>query len=168
MDGLWLKQAELWEVERQFEDLQNKLDETNQKKTNLENEIIDCEVKLKRATELLEGLGGEKTRWENNVVQLGEQLEDINGDILCCSGIIAYLGSFTQQYWSKILKQWLYELMKREIKSSSNFSLQNTIGDPGLIWHWNMNGLPTDSFSIDNGIISFASWWWPLMIDPQG
>jgi len=42
-----LKQAELREVEHQFEELQNKLDETNQKKTNLENEIIDCEVKLK-------------------------------------------------------------------------------------------------------------------------
>jgi len=72
MDGLWLKQAELREVEHQFEELQNKLDETNQKKTNLENEIIDCEVKLKWATELLDGLGGEKTRWENNVISLGE------------------------------------------------------------------------------------------------
>ena len=72
MYGLWLKQAELREVEHQFEELQNKLDETNQKKTNLENEIIDCEVKLKWATELLDGLGGEKTRWENNVISLGE------------------------------------------------------------------------------------------------
>lgn len=48
------------------------MDETNQKKTNLENEILDSEIKLKRATELLDGLGGEKTRWENNVVTLGE------------------------------------------------------------------------------------------------
>ena len=31
-----------------------------------------------------------------------------------------------------------------------------------------MTGLPVDSFSIDNAIITFKSRRWPLMIDPQG
>lgn len=78
---------------------------------------------MKWAEELLQGLGGEKTRWETNIETLGEQLKDLTGDILLCAGVIAYLGSFTQSYRVKILKQWLYELMKKEIRATSNFSL---------------------------------------------
>ena len=33
---------------------------------------------------------------------------------------------------------------------------------------WNIDGLPTDGFSVDNGIIVFNARRWPLMIDPQG
>ena len=33
---------------------------------------------------------------------------------------------------------------------------------------WNIAGLPSDSFSIDNGIIISNSNRWPLLIDPQG
>ena len=43
-----------------------------------------------------------------------------------------------------------------------------TLGDPILIRKWNLQGLPTDSFSIDNGIAVFNSRRWPLMIDPEG
>jgi dynein heavy chain, axonemal len=46
MEGLLLKQNELKIIVGQFEELQNKLDETIQKKTNLENDIQECIVKL--------------------------------------------------------------------------------------------------------------------------
>lgn len=32
---------------------------------------------------------------------------------------------------------------------------------------WNIDGLPKDSFSVDNGIITSQARRWPLMIDPQ-
>jgi dynein heavy chain, axonemal len=32
---------------------------------------------------------------------------------------------------------------------------------------WNLNGLPADAFSRENGIITYKSRRWPLMIDPQ-
>ena len=33
---------------------------------------------------------------------------------------------------------------------------------------WNIEGLPADGFSIENGIIMSSTKRWPLMIDPQG
>jgi len=39
------------------------------------------------------------------------------------------------------------------IPCSGNFSLINTLGEPVQIRSWNISGLPTDSFSVDNGII---------------
>jgi ATP-binding dynein motor region len=50
---------------------------------------------------------------------------------------------------------------------SERASLSSTLGDPVRIRQWNINGLPTDSFSCDNGIIVFNARRWPLMIDPQ-
>ena len=41
------------------------------------------------------------------------------------------------------------------------------LGDPVLIREWVIQGLPNDSFSIDNAIIVGKARRWPLLIDPQ-
>ncbi|KAA0158934.1 hypothetical protein FNF31_05104 [Cafeteria roenbergensis] len=48
------------------------------------------------------------------------------------------------------------------------FSLSSVLGNPINIQQWHIDGLPTDSFSTDNGVIVAESRRWPLMIDPQG
>ena len=42
------------------------------------------------------------------------------------------------------------------------------LGEPVKIRDWTIDGLPNDSFSIDNGIIVSKARRWPLLIDPQG
>lgn len=42
------------------------------------------------------------------------------------------------------------------------------MGVPIKIQNWTINGLPMDSFSIDNAIIMDGSQRWSLLIDPQG
>ena len=51
---------------------------------------------------------------------------------------------------------------------SDNFNLELTIGEPINKRKWVMNQLPSDSFSIENAIITYNTQRWPLMIDPQG
>ena len=46
--------------------------------------------------------------------------------------------------------------------------MRTTLGDEVLIRDWNIQGLPTDTFSVENGIVVFNTSRWPLMIDPQG
>lgn len=53
------------------------------------------------------------------------------------------------------------------IPVSKNFSLITTLGDAVKIRDWQIFGLPIDSFSIENAIISINASRWPLMIDPQ-
>ena len=51
------------------------------------------------------------------------------------------------------INEWCGQCSKMGIPRSSEFSLSATLGDPVKIREWNIAGLPTDSFSVDNGII---------------
>ena len=50
-------------------------------------------------------------------------------------------------------KKWLEDVHKLGIPVSDEFSLISTLGDQVAIRAWNIAGLPTDSFSVENGII---------------
>lgn len=78
--------------------LGEELKQTQKKKQDLEDQMKTCKTRLDRATKLLSGLGSEKTRWQQRSAELAAQLENVVGDILLSSGVIAYLGSFTQQF----------------------------------------------------------------------
>ena len=39
---------------------------------------------------------------------------------------------------------------------------------PTNVRDWNIQGLPSDSFSTENGVIVTSASRWPLMVDPQG
>ncbi|KAJ1187209.1 hypothetical protein NDU88_003988 [Pleurodeles waltl] len=168
MESLKKKQAMLKEVQDKLAKLELTLEENKQKKADLENQVDLCSKKLDRAEQLIGGLGGEKTRWSLTAVQLGKLYINLTGDILISSGIVAYLGAFTSSYRQTQIKEWAEDLKDRDIPCSDDFSLSVTLGDPVKIRAWNIAGLPSDSFSIDNGIIITNARRWPLMIDPQG
>lgn len=48
---------------------------------------------------------------------------------------------------------WIHSIKEKQIPSSDDFSLIGTLGDPVRIRSWKIYGLPTDNFSVDNGII---------------
>ena len=56
----------------------------------------------------------------------------------------------------------------KNIPRAKNFNLVSTLGDAVKIRSWNISGLPSDQFSVENGIILSNARRWPLMIDPQG
>lgn len=49
--------------------------------------------------------------------------------------------------------EWLKTVVANGLPCSPDFSLINTLGDPVKIRAWNIAGLPTDSFSTENGIV---------------
>nr|DBA34563.1 TPA: hypothetical protein GDO54_002113 [Pyxicephalus adspersus] len=168
MEGLKKKQAALKEVQDKLAKLEQKLEENKQKKADLENQVDLCSKKLDRAEQLIGGLGGEKTRWSQTALELGKLYINLTGDILISSGIVAYQGAFTSSYRQMQTKEWESLCKENNIPCSEDFSLTSTLGEPVKIRAWNIAGLPSDSFSIDNGIIISNARRWPLMIDPQG
>uniref|UniRef100_A0A3B3UAK3 Dynein axonemal heavy chain 12 n=1 Tax=Poecilia latipinna TaxID=48699 RepID=A0A3B3UAK3_9TELE len=161
------KRSELKEVEDRLASLQKTFEEKTEEKAQLEYQVDLCAKKLERAEKLIGGLGGEKTRWSKAADDLQNTYDNLTGDVLISAGVIAYLGAFTSGFRQNCTKTWTSLCQSKNIPSSDDFSLSKTLGDPIKIRAWNIAGLPSDSFSIDNGVIVSNSRR-PLMIDPQG
>ncbi|KAK9537950.1 hypothetical protein VZT92_005520 [Zoarces viviparus] len=168
MNSLRKKQADLKEVQDKLTKLQDTLQYNKDQKKHLEDQVDECNEKLLRAEQLIGGLGGERTRWSEMAANLGELYNNLTGDILISAGIVAYLGAFTSSFRQDQMEEWMKLCRSREIPCSLNMSLMNSLGDPIKIQAWTIAGLPSDSFSIDNGIMISNARRWPLMIDPQG
>ncbi|TKC53302.1 hypothetical protein EI555_019208, partial [Monodon monoceros] len=151
MELLNQKRAELAEVEHHLENLQATFLEKTEEKARLEDQVELCAKKLERASKLIGGLGGEKSRWSQAADDLQIVYENLTGDVLVSAGVIAYLGAFTAGFRQTCTEDWSMLCKQKKIPCSEEFSLSKTLGDPVKIRAWNIAGLPTDTFSIDNG-----------------
>ena len=65
-----------------------------------------CGKKLERAEKLIGGLGGERSRWAVAAINLQNMFENLTGDVLISSGVIAYLGGFTSAFRKECCEEW--------------------------------------------------------------
>ena len=94
-------------------------------------------------------------------------LVNLVGNIVLAAGYISYVGPFTSKYRDRLLKSWMKFATSKRIPFSADFLVQRILGDPVQIREWNIQGLPADDLSIENGIICTQAKRWPLLIDPQ-
>lgn len=168
MASLEVKRSQLKEIQDKLQKLTDELSNNKSKKGNLESQVDMCSKKLERAETLIGGLGGEKIRWTQAANDLGLQYTNLTGDVLLSSAVVAYLGAFTAAFRQDQINDWCKFVESKSISRSATYSLTQTLGDPVKIRSWNIFGLPSDTFSTENGIILSNARRWPLMIDPQG
>jgi dynein heavy chain len=156
------------EAEINIMEMEKNFSESVAKKMELSRKVEDCNLKLNRAGKLIFGLSGEKTRWAAAVEFFDKKIANMVGDILLSSGAIAYLGAFTSEFRSKLIKSWKSSIATYGIPRSDNASLWETLGDQVKLREWELAGLPKDALSKDNAIIVQYTRRWPLLIDPQG
>ena len=90
------------------------------------------------------------------------------GDVLIASAFLSYMGPFLSSYRQEVVyKLWVGEVRKLAIPVSENFDLCGFLVNPTRVRDWNIQGLPSDGFSTENGVIVTRGRRWPLMIDPQ-
>ncbi|ETO33002.1 Dynein heavy chain family protein [Reticulomyxa filosa] len=96
-------------------DLQTKYEQAVQEKERLAREVDMCSIKLERAERLIGGLGGERTRWSQNVSLLDIKLQNVTGDVSITSGAIAYLGAFTSDFRTELYDLWRNQLLSLQV-----------------------------------------------------
>ena len=149
-------------------ELEKGFNEAVDTKERLANEVQQCKVRLDSAMKLINGLGGEEVRWTESVKELKTPYINLDGDVLISAGAISYVGAFTGEFRKDMFGRWCDSLRLKGINHTSGCSLNQTMADPVLVRQWNINGLPTDDVSTENGIIIDCARRWPLCIDPQG
>lgn len=160
-------QAKLAELNMQLQRLQKEYEEKLVQKEELNRKAELLRLKLERAAMLVENLAGERERWKETVFNLDRKFERLPGDCLLATAFISYLGPFISDYREKLLETWKLEVATYEIPASTDFNIITFLTDPTTVREWNIQGLPADSFSTENGIIVTRGTRWPLVIDPQ-
>jgi len=133
----------------------------------IQTEANKCKNKMMSATALIEGLEGERKRWKHQLAGFNLEIKYSLGDIVILTAFLNYSGPFNQEYRTKILQSWYDQLNERNIPNSPNLNVSEKLADPPTISEWNLQGLPNDELSIQNGIIVTKSSKYPIMIDPQ-
>uniref|UniRef100_A0A8C5TYT3 Dynein axonemal heavy chain 8 n=1 Tax=Malurus cyaneus samueli TaxID=2593467 RepID=A0A8C5TYT3_9PASS len=161
-------QAELDEKQAELDKVQAKFDAAMKEKMDLEDDAETCKRKMQAASALIDGLSGEKVRWTQQSKEFKSRIKRLVGDILLCTGFLSYCGPFNQDFRNLLLKDlWETELRVHKIPFSEDLNLISMLVDPATISEWNLQGLPGDHLSIQNGIIVTKASRYPLLVDPQ-
>ncbi|KAF0304890.1 Dynein heavy chain 2, axonemal [Amphibalanus amphitrite] len=161
--------AKLQELSERLAKLQTEYNEKLAQKEELRIKAESLELKLDRAAKIVSGLAGEKVRWTQTVKDLDENFGYLVGDCLIAAAFVSYMGPFTSNYRDEIVSSiWLPEVRGKLVPCSPTFELCEFLAKPTVVRDWNIQGLPSNPFSVENGIIATRGQRWPLLIDPQG
>ncbi|GCC35016.1 hypothetical protein chiPu_0013494 [Chiloscyllium punctatum] len=161
-------QVQLDDKQRELDEVQAMYDAAMSEKQALLDDAEACRKKMNNATTLIEGLGGEKVRWTESSKLFQDQITRLVGDVLLATGFLSYSGPFNQEYRNLLLQMWKEEMSSNNIPYSDDINLISMLVDNATIGEWNLQGLPSDDLSIQNGIIVTKATRYPLLIDPQG
>nr|XP_060635826.1 dynein axonemal heavy chain 2 [Anolis sagrei ordinatus] len=161
-------QERLREVAEKLEMLKKEYEEKLAQKEELRKKSEEMEIKLDRADKLVSGLAGERVRWEETVKGFEEDLGYLVGDCLVAAAFLSYMGPFLSNYREELVSHiWIHQIRELQVPCSPHFTCDSFLSNPTIVRTWNIQGLPSDNFSTENGIIVTRGNRWPLMIDPQ-
>ncbi|CAG9764101.1 unnamed protein product [Ceutorhynchus assimilis] len=157
----------LAEKEEEVRQCQNLYEEAMTKKQEIFDAAMKVKNKMDAATALIDGLAGERVRWTDQLAQFKAETERLIGDVVLLTGFLGYTGPFNQEFRSVMQQTWLDSLTRRKIPTTVSLNIIDSLTDIATIGEWNLQGLPTDELSIQNGIIVTTASRFPLLIDPQ-
>lgn len=132
----------------------------------LEMEVVT--TKVDRAESLIKSLHQESERWSKSSEGFQLILRSLVGDALLMASFLTYSGFFDFKARLTLMNKWHNSLDLLGIEYRENLSMVEVLSKESDRLHWQELGLPSDSLSLENGVILQDCVRFPLIIDPSG
>ena len=160
---------ELAATQAELDRMQEEFDAAMAEKKRLQDDADMTKKRMDAANALINGLSGERTRWTQQLADFAQTISRLVGDVALGCSFISYCGPYNQEFRTTLLNTYFYDdCCQRGIPVTPNLDVIPFLTTEAEMGEWNLEGLPTDSLSIQNGILVTRSSRWPLLIDPQG
>jgi dynein heavy chain len=102
----------------------------------LKDNLHQLQVLIDRGEKLVQGLAGEKTRWEAQIIDLDEQYQKLIGDSILSAAFMSYCGPFPSEYRDDLISNWINMVQSKEIPYSHGFNFADFVADPAQQRQW--------------------------------
>uniref|UniRef100_A0A914HVR0 Cytoplasmic dynein 2 heavy chain 1 n=1 Tax=Globodera rostochiensis TaxID=31243 RepID=A0A914HVR0_GLORO len=164
-------------AEHQMERLSKGLKSLDKKvtglKTNFEScmkEATEIKIELDReqativvAGKLVERLGGEYSRWQQQQKVLEDELRTVENCCLIGAAFITFLGGASEEMRAQTMGHW-----RGVCQLPAEFDLLNFLASETDQLRWKLEGLLTNNLALENGAILFGAKNSPFIVDPSG
>lgn len=107
-------------------------------KNAAEAEAARCARRLDLANRLVNALGSEKVRWAESIIEMGEKLHVVIGDVLLASAFVSYVGPFNKKFREQIMNTKFVDFFRRSrIPMSPDTNPLMILTDEATIAEWN-------------------------------
>ncbi|KAJ1633354.1 dynein heavy chain and region D6 of dynein motor-domain-containing protein [Pavlovales sp. CCMP2436] len=161
-------QGELDTVQDELNKMQRDFDEAMATKQRIQDDAESTQRRMDSANKLINGLEGERKRWTSMSEEFADDIRRLTGDVAISCAFVSYVGPFNSQFRQTLLQRFYNDCIQKEIPVTQDLKVTGFLVDQGTIGDWNLEGLPSDELSVQNGIMVTRSSKWPLLIDPQG
>ncbi|XJO78526.1 hypothetical protein BDV3_002952 [Batrachochytrium dendrobatidis] len=117
---------------------------------------------IKRSQGLLEKLSGEGDRWNSQVSSIGQEIQKLPRNGLLAAAFIVYLAGAPEDMRHLMVRKW------EKITGINNFNCITVMNTESEQLIWKSQGLPADTLSLENAIITLNNRAISLLIDPSG
>jgi dynein heavy chain len=160
--------AALAKLTADSERLQKEKDEKEKECAITAKRLAELRQRLSTANSLFDGLKSEQVRWTEDKENLGKSKDKLVGDCLLGAAFLSYCGPFSYDFRKRMIYEtWKSDIVAKNINMSENFTVQGLLTTEQEISQWNIDGLPDDELSTQNGILTENASRWPLAIDPE-
>jgi dynein heavy chain len=138
-------------------------------KQEIEAGAATLKKKMDMASALINGLAGERERWTEDSKSFADIKRRLVGDCAVACAFVSYCGPFNAPFRELLVSErFTTDLQNRQVPVTEGLEVTDFLVDIGTVGDWNLQGLPTDQLSVQNGILVTRSSRYPLLCDPQG
>lgn len=116
--------------------LEEEFNEADMKKKRLQESLQELQVLIDRGDKLVNGLQGEKSRWEAQIIELDDQYLKLIGDSILSAAFMSYCGPFPSEYRDELITNWITMVQTNEIPYSNGYSFADFMADASKQREW--------------------------------